>query len=82
MAMLLALAASPEELEICMLSVTYGNVPLQRFVANTKPRPLICDYALTATTTAASVTFWQSSMSSNMSLSGARRMDDRKALEP
>lgn len=30
MAMLLALSASPEELEVAMLSVTYGNVPLQR----------------------------------------------------
>jgi inosine-uridine nucleoside N-ribohydrolase len=30
MAMLLALAAKPEELEVLMLSVTYGNVPLQR----------------------------------------------------
>lgn len=30
MAMLLALSATPEELEVVMLSVTYGNVPLQR----------------------------------------------------
>lgn len=30
MAMLLALSAKPEELEVLMLSVTYGNVPLQR----------------------------------------------------
>lgn len=30
MAMLLALSADPSELEILMLSVTYGNVPLQR----------------------------------------------------
>ncbi|EFX04280.1 inosine-uridine preferring nucleoside hydrolase [Grosmannia clavigera kw1407] len=30
LAMLLALSASPEELEVVMLSVTYGNVPLQR----------------------------------------------------
>lgn len=30
MAMLLALSAAPEELEVAMLSVTYGNVPLQR----------------------------------------------------
>lgn len=29
--MLLALAASPDELEVAMLSVTYGNVPLQRY---------------------------------------------------
>jgi inosine-uridine nucleoside N-ribohydrolase len=31
MAMLLALSASPEELEVAMISVTYGNVPLQRY---------------------------------------------------
>ncbi|OLN81408.1 hypothetical protein CCHL11_09958 [Colletotrichum chlorophyti] len=30
LAMLLALSASPEELEVMMISVTYGNVPLQR----------------------------------------------------
>jgi len=30
LAMLLALASSPEELELAMISVTYGNVPLQR----------------------------------------------------
>lgn len=29
-AMLLALAAKPEELEILMISVTYGNVQVQR----------------------------------------------------
>lgn len=29
LAMLLALSASPEDLEVVMLSVTYGNVPLQ-----------------------------------------------------
>lgn len=29
MALLLALSASPEELELAMISVTYGNVPLQ-----------------------------------------------------
>lgn len=31
MAMLLALSAKPEEMEVAMLSVTYGNVPLQRY---------------------------------------------------
>jgi inosine-uridine nucleoside N-ribohydrolase len=30
LALLLALSASPEELEVAMISVTYGNVPLQR----------------------------------------------------
>jgi len=30
LAMLLALSASPEEVEVLMISVTYGNVPLQR----------------------------------------------------
>jgi hypothetical protein len=30
--MLLALSASPDELEVVMLSVTYGNVELQRYV--------------------------------------------------
>jgi inosine-uridine nucleoside N-ribohydrolase len=30
LAMLLALAASPEEIEIILLSVTYGNVEVQR----------------------------------------------------
>ncbi|KAK2612412.1 hypothetical protein QQS21_001516 [Conoideocrella luteorostrata] len=34
MAMLLALSASPEELEVAMLSVTYGNVPLQSCLRN------------------------------------------------
>lgn len=32
MAILLALSASPEELEVVMISATYGNVPLQRYV--------------------------------------------------
>lgn len=32
LALLLALSASPEELELAMISVTYGNVPLQRYV--------------------------------------------------
>lgn len=27
LAMLMALSASPEELEVAMLSITYGNVP-------------------------------------------------------
>jgi inosine-uridine nucleoside N-ribohydrolase len=31
LAMLLALAAKPEEVEILMLSVTYGNVEVQRY---------------------------------------------------
>jgi inosine-uridine nucleoside N-ribohydrolase len=30
LAVLLALAAKPEELEVLMLSVTYGNVEVQR----------------------------------------------------
>lgn len=30
LAMLLALAAKPEEIEVMLLSVTYGNVPVQR----------------------------------------------------
>lgn len=30
--MLLALSASPEDLEVVMISVTYGNVPLQRYL--------------------------------------------------
>ena len=34
LAMLLALSASPEELEVLMLSVTYGNVPLQSCLRN------------------------------------------------
>uniref|UniRef100_A0A8H7N9P6 Inosine/uridine-preferring nucleoside hydrolase domain-containing protein n=1 Tax=Bionectria ochroleuca TaxID=29856 RepID=A0A8H7N9P6_BIOOC len=34
LAMLLALSASPEELEVLMLSVTYGNVPLQSCLHN------------------------------------------------
>ncbi|KAJ6446074.1 inosine-uridine preferring nucleoside hydrolase [Purpureocillium lavendulum] len=34
MAMLLALSASPEELEVAMISVTYGNVPLQSCLRN------------------------------------------------
>ena len=31
LAMLLALSASPEELEVLMISVTYGNVTQQRY---------------------------------------------------
>lgn len=34
MAMLLALASSPEELEVLMISVTYGNVPLDSCLRN------------------------------------------------
>lgn len=34
MAMLLALSAAPEELQVAMLSVTYGNVPLQSCLRN------------------------------------------------
>ncbi|GKT55317.1 inosine/uridine-preferring nucleoside hydrolase [Colletotrichum tofieldiae] len=34
LAMLLALSASPEELEVMMISVTYGNVPLQSCLRN------------------------------------------------
>lgn len=32
LAVLLALSASPEELDVLMVSVTYGNVPQQRYV--------------------------------------------------
>jgi hypothetical protein len=32
--LLLALSASPEELEVAMISVTYGNVPLQSCLRN------------------------------------------------
>jgi hypothetical protein len=32
LAMLLAFAASPEEIEVMMLSVTYGNVDVQRYL--------------------------------------------------
>jgi inosine-uridine nucleoside N-ribohydrolase len=32
LAMLLALAAKPEEVEVLMLSVTYGNVEVQRYL--------------------------------------------------
>lgn len=31
LAMLLALAASPEEIDLMMISVTYGNVEVQRY---------------------------------------------------
>ncbi|KAL2154212.1 hypothetical protein VTH82DRAFT_2888 [Thermothelomyces myriococcoides] len=34
LALLLALSASPEELEVAMISVTYGNVPLQSCLRN------------------------------------------------
>ncbi|KAK4190501.1 Inosine/uridine-preferring nucleoside hydrolase domain-containing protein [Podospora australis] len=34
LALLLALSASPEELEVAMISVTYGNVPLQGCLRN------------------------------------------------
>lgn len=39
LAVLLALSASPEELDVLMLSVTYGNVPQQRYVA-TPPKQI------------------------------------------
>ncbi len=42
MAMLLALSASPEELEVAMISVTYGNVPLQRYIHSTVPILCVC----------------------------------------
>ena len=32
LALLLALSASPEDLEILLISVTYGNVEVQKFV--------------------------------------------------
>jgi hypothetical protein len=32
LAMLLAFAASPEEIEVMMLSITYGNVDVQRYL--------------------------------------------------
>lgn len=32
LAMLLALAAKPEEIEVMLLSVTYGNVPVERSI--------------------------------------------------
>ena len=32
LAILLAFAASPEEIEVLMLSVTYGNVEVQRYL--------------------------------------------------
>ncbi|ROW14836.1 hypothetical protein VPNG_03809 [Cytospora leucostoma] len=35
LAILLALTASPDELEVAMISVTYGNVPLQSCLRNT-----------------------------------------------
>ena len=38
--MLLALSSSPEELEVIMISVTYGNVELQRH--DPLPTYLIC----------------------------------------
>lgn len=34
LAMLLALASSPEEIELLMISVTYGNVPLKSCLKN------------------------------------------------
>jgi inosine-uridine nucleoside N-ribohydrolase len=34
MAMLLAMSASPEELEVLLISVTYGNVPLHSCLRN------------------------------------------------
>ncbi|KLU84043.1 inosine-uridine preferring nucleoside hydrolase, partial [Magnaporthiopsis poae ATCC 64411] len=34
LALLLALSASPEDLEVVLISVTYGNVPLQGCLRN------------------------------------------------
>jgi inosine-uridine nucleoside N-ribohydrolase len=34
LAMLLAFAAKPEELEVLLVSVTYGNVEVQRYVTS------------------------------------------------
>jgi inosine-uridine nucleoside N-ribohydrolase len=40
LAMLLALAASPEEIEVMMISVTYGNVEVQRYCAHVVSLPV------------------------------------------
>jgi inosine-uridine nucleoside N-ribohydrolase len=37
LAMLLAFAAKPEELEVLLLSVTYGNVDVQRYFVFKRP---------------------------------------------
>jgi inosine-uridine nucleoside N-ribohydrolase len=40
LAMLLALAASPEEIEVMMISVTYGNVEVQKYRAHMTSLPV------------------------------------------
>lgn len=50
LAMLLALAAKPEEVEILMLSVTYGNVEVQRYEPYLPmPRYSLCKIPITWT---------------------------------
>ena len=40
LAMLLALAAKPEELEVLMLSISFGNVQVQRYQSNNHLLPI------------------------------------------
>jgi inosine-uridine nucleoside N-ribohydrolase len=48
LAMLLALAAKPEEIEVLLLSVTYGNVEVQRYVLSTTIHTLLTSAELFA----------------------------------
>ena len=48
LAMLLALAAKPEELEVLLLSVTYGNVEVQRYIFGTPIHTLLTSAELFA----------------------------------
>jgi inosine-uridine nucleoside N-ribohydrolase len=43
LALLLALSASPEELEVAMISVSYGNVPLHKCAWNYPPGTVAAD---------------------------------------
>lgn len=39
--MLLALAASPEEVQVLLISVTYGNVDVQKYVTMAAPTSFV-----------------------------------------
>ena len=77
LAMLLALAAKPEEIEILMLSVTYGNVEVQRYKL---PRPI--DRISLIHYPAVSEMLLPSFMSLKRSWSGERLVDSSRALKP
>lgn len=78
LALLLALAASPEEIELLLISVTYGNVEVQRF---TLPIPNPTFPELTTYCEAVCEMWLPSSMSLRRNWSGEEPMADSRVLE-